>query len=184
MPMGHRVFLELPGASRLRPCTRTHLKKGLVPHSSGWWDGRQILFLSLNWVVTFLREESFFLLSTFKRRTKQEEEKEEEKRRIGVPIFILRPTSVRMWHKAVLRWVLSQGRSPTRQAVPKMPRTPSAFPFSGRLRRRAIKDRRIAEPVSAGLDFLTPLNKYFLFNANMPLWVGLRIRSLYQPVER
>ena len=37
-----------------------------------------------------------------------------------------------------LRWVLSQGRSPTRQAVPKMPRTPSAFPFSGRLRRRAI----------------------------------------------
>ena len=37
-----------------------------------------------------------------------------------------------------LRWVLSQGRRPTRQAVPKMPRTPSAFPFSGRLRRRAI----------------------------------------------
>ena len=37
-----------------------------------------------------------------------------------------------------LRWVLSQGRSPTRQAVPKMPRTPSVFPFSGRLRRRAI----------------------------------------------
>ena len=37
-----------------------------------------------------------------------------------------------------LRWVLSQGRSPTREAVPKMPRTPSAFPFSGRLRRRAI----------------------------------------------
>ena len=37
-----------------------------------------------------------------------------------------------------LRWVLSQGRNPTRQAVPKMPRTPSAFPFSGRLRRRAI----------------------------------------------
>ena len=37
-----------------------------------------------------------------------------------------------------LRWVLSQGRSPRRQAVPKMPRTPSAFLFSGRLRRRAI----------------------------------------------
>ena len=37
-----------------------------------------------------------------------------------------------------LRWVLSQGRSPTRYAVPKMPRTPSAFLFSGRLRRRAI----------------------------------------------
>ena len=31
-----------------------------------------------------------------------------------------------------------QGRSPTRQAVPKMPRTPSASPFSSRLRRRAI----------------------------------------------
>ena len=55
-----------------------------------------------------------------------------------VPLFILRPTSVRMWHKAILRWVLSQGRGPTRQAVPKMPRTPSAFPFSGCLRRRAI----------------------------------------------
>ena len=37
-----------------------------------------------------------------------------------------------------LRWVLSQGRSPTWQAIPKMPRTPSAFPFSGSLRRRAI----------------------------------------------
>ena len=37
-----------------------------------------------------------------------------------------------------LRWVLSQGWGPTRQAVRKMPRTPSAFPFSGRLRRRAI----------------------------------------------
>ena len=37
-----------------------------------------------------------------------------------------------------LRWVLSQGRSPTRQAVPKIPRTPSAFSFSGRLRRQAI----------------------------------------------
>ena len=40
--------------------------------------------------------------------------------------------------RSFLRRVLSQGRSPTRQAVPKMPRTPSAFPFSGRLRRRAI----------------------------------------------
>ena len=25
---------------------RTHLKKGLVPYSSGWWDGRQILITS------------------------------------------------------------------------------------------------------------------------------------------
>ena len=37
-----------------------------------------------------------------------------------------------------LRWVLSQGQSPTRQAVPKMPWTPLAFPFSGRLRRWVI----------------------------------------------
>ena len=43
-----------------------------------------------------------------------------------------------MWHKVILRWVLSQDRSLTRQAVPKMPRTPLAFPFSGRSRRRAI----------------------------------------------
>ena len=26
-------------------------------------------------------------------------------------LFILRPTSVRIWHKAFLKWVLSQGRS-------------------------------------------------------------------------
>ena len=39
-----------------------------------------------------------------------------------------------------LRWVLSQGRSPTWQAVPKMPQTPSAFPFSGRLRLKAWGD--------------------------------------------
>ena len=47
----------------------------------------------------------------------------------NVPIFILRHTSVRMWHKAILRWVLSQGRSPTRQAVPKIvgPRQHSSF---------------------------------------------------------
>ena len=56
----------------------------------------------------------------------------------NVPLFILRPTSVRMWHKTVFRVILSQVRSPTRQAVPKMPQTPSAFSFSRRLRRRAI----------------------------------------------
>ena len=48
------------------------------------------------------------------------------------------PPACKSGTRPFLRWVLSQGRSPTRQAVPKMPRTPSAFPFSGRLRRRAI----------------------------------------------
>ena len=28
------------------------------------------------------------------------------------PIFVIRPTSVRVWYKAVFRWVQSQGRSP------------------------------------------------------------------------
>ena len=42
MLTGPEVFLGMPGASGLRPCTWTHLKKGLVPHSSGWWDGWQI----------------------------------------------------------------------------------------------------------------------------------------------
>ena len=32
MPTGVLVFLEMCG---LQPCARTHLKKGLVPHSSG-----------------------------------------------------------------------------------------------------------------------------------------------------
>ena len=35
-------ILEPLGVSRLRPCARTRLKKGLVPHSSDWWDMRQI----------------------------------------------------------------------------------------------------------------------------------------------
>ena len=42
MPTGSEAFLEMPGACELQPCARTHLKKGLVPHSSGWWDGGQI----------------------------------------------------------------------------------------------------------------------------------------------
>ena len=36
------AFLEMLGACGLRPCAQTHLKKGLVLHSSGWWDGGQI----------------------------------------------------------------------------------------------------------------------------------------------
>ena len=33
MPTGPEVFLWMPGACGLRPCVRTHLKKGLVPHT-------------------------------------------------------------------------------------------------------------------------------------------------------
>ena len=33
MPTGSKVFLALPNACGLRPCDRTHLKNGLVPHS-------------------------------------------------------------------------------------------------------------------------------------------------------
>ena len=42
MPTGSATFLDPLGASGLWPCTRNHLKKGLVPHSSVWWDIRQI----------------------------------------------------------------------------------------------------------------------------------------------
>ena len=34
--------LEMPGACGLRPCARTHFKKGLVSYSSGLGDGEQI----------------------------------------------------------------------------------------------------------------------------------------------
>ena len=43
MPTGLESFLVMPGASGQRPCVWTQLKKGLVPHSSSWWNGRQIL---------------------------------------------------------------------------------------------------------------------------------------------
>ena len=42
MPTGPEAFLEMPGACGLRPCAWPHPKKGLVPYSSGWWDGEQI----------------------------------------------------------------------------------------------------------------------------------------------
>ena len=42
IPTGSEAFLEMPGACGQRPCAWTHPKKGLVPYSSGWWDGGQI----------------------------------------------------------------------------------------------------------------------------------------------
>ena len=42
MPTGSEAFLEMPGVCGLRSCTWPHLKKGLVPYSSVWWDGGQI----------------------------------------------------------------------------------------------------------------------------------------------
>ena len=42
IPTGSEAFLEMPGACGLRPCAWPHPKKGLVPYSSGWWDGGQI----------------------------------------------------------------------------------------------------------------------------------------------
>ena len=44
---GPETFFGMLGASGLRPCARTHLKKGLVPHSSGWWDRGQIPLLGV-----------------------------------------------------------------------------------------------------------------------------------------
>ena len=42
MPTGPEAFLELQSVSGLRPYARTHLKEGLLPHSSGRRDERQI----------------------------------------------------------------------------------------------------------------------------------------------
>ena len=60
------------------------------------------------------------------------------------------------------RWVLSQGGSPTQKAVPKLSRTPSAFPFSGRLRRRAINPTP-PKRVKAWGD--GPLTKHLLYKS-------------------
>ena len=56
----------------------------------------------------------------------------------GVLYLSYVPPTYEYGTRPCLRWVLSEGRSPTRYAVPKMPRTQSAFPFSGHLRRRVI----------------------------------------------
>ena len=42
MPTQPKAFLEPLGMTGLWPCTRSHLKKGLVPHLSRWWDGQKI----------------------------------------------------------------------------------------------------------------------------------------------
>ena len=42
MLTGLEEFLKSVGMSGARPCVRAHLKKGLVPHSSGRWDEQQI----------------------------------------------------------------------------------------------------------------------------------------------
>ena len=42
------TFLEPLGASGLWRCTRTHIKKGLVPHSSAGWDGGQIQLILIS----------------------------------------------------------------------------------------------------------------------------------------
>ena len=39
---GRRHFWEMPGACGLRPCARTHRKKGLMPHLPVRWGVQQI----------------------------------------------------------------------------------------------------------------------------------------------
>ena len=62
MLMGLEAFWGMPGVSQLRPCACTNLKKGLVPHSFGWWDGRQIPLTYLAWLC-FHRKS--YLISDF-----------------------------------------------------------------------------------------------------------------------
>ena len=42
MPTAPRAFLEMPDACGLRPCARSHPKKGLVPHLPVGWGEQQI----------------------------------------------------------------------------------------------------------------------------------------------
>ena len=42
MPTGPWAFLGMPGACGLRPCARTHLKKGLVPYLHVRWSEQQL----------------------------------------------------------------------------------------------------------------------------------------------
>ena len=51
MLTGPGAFSDPPGASGLRPCARIYLKKGLVPHSSGWWGRGQKPLIDLLWRV-------------------------------------------------------------------------------------------------------------------------------------
>ena len=50
-------------------------------------------------------------------------------RKKSAPLFILRPTSVRMWHKAFLRWALSQGQSPHASGSSKNASNPIGIPL-------------------------------------------------------
>ena len=54
MLTGVKAFLESLGVSELWPCAQTHLKKSLVPHSSGRWVIRQIPTFSQHWTGTHL----------------------------------------------------------------------------------------------------------------------------------
>ena len=57
---------------------------------------------------------------------------------MNVSIFILCPTSVRIWHKAVFKVGPVAGPKLNATGSSKNASDPSAFLFSGRLRRRAI----------------------------------------------
>ena len=63
MPTGAEAFLWMPGVSGLWLCARTHLKKGLVSHSSEWWGGQQIPPMKSFWnkdKISFLNPLSVF----------------------------------------------------------------------------------------------------------------------------
>ena len=55
-----------------------------------------------------------------------------------MPIFILHPTSVRMWHKAVFKVIPVAGPKPNATGSSKNASDPVGIPFSGRVRHWAI----------------------------------------------
>ena len=52
MPTGPPAFLGMLGACRLRPCARTHLKKGLVLHLPVRWGEQQIPQINIGVIRT------------------------------------------------------------------------------------------------------------------------------------
>ena len=53
-------------------------------------------------------------------------------------IFVIRPTCLRVWQKAVFRWVRSHGQSPHTSGSSENSSGSVGIPLSGRLRRQAI----------------------------------------------
>ena len=63
-----------------------------------------------------------------------------------VDLFVLRPTTEQVWHKAFIKVGLDAGLQPTRVwQNPKIPLAPSALPQQGRFRHQQTKQQTIGK---------------------------------------